>query len=146
MNSRSFFDKQEARRRQSWWFLALGAVWMGLMGFMVVVGHVEFVNTLARDLGRAFLEVDPVARLRVAWWGAGVAVGVWALVALVLYVNSGRVIPKLIGARAADDFQARAFAEIAEEVGIASGTPVHTIRWYVLDTPAQNAFACGRSP
>lgn len=145
-SSRSFFEEQTRRRRQTWFFLGLGAVWMGLMGFMVVAGHVEFVNTLGRELDRTFSGVDPVAGVRLAGWGAGVAVGVWALVALVLYLNSSRVIPKFVGARTADESDERVLAKVAEEVAIASGTFASAVRWYVLENPAQNAFACGRSP
>ncbi|BCW93133.1 MAG: hypothetical protein KatS3mg007_1027 [Thermoanaerobaculum sp.] len=147
MNRRSFFEEQWLRRRQTRLFLGLGAVWMGLMGFMVVVCHVEFFNTLGRYLDPASVrEVGPRGAVRLAWWGAGVAVGLWGLVAVVLYLRSGRVIPRLVGAHGADALDKKALAEIAEEVEIASGTSAQALRWYVLETPAQNAFACGRSP
>ena len=147
MPSRSFFEEQELRRRLTWFFLALGAVWMALMGFMVVVGHVEFVNSVGRQLDpRAFRGINPQDAARSGWWGAAIAVAVWALVALGLYLRSNRLIPRLVGAHRANTSEERLLAEKVEEMAIASGTVGPTLRFYVLETSEKNAFACGRSP
>ena len=77
---------------------------------------------------------------------SGLAVGAWALVALVFVAAASRVLPLLMGAHTATGVDEKALANVAEEIPVAaeklSGSKV---RWYVLEASAPNAFACGRS-
>ncbi len=145
MEALSLFGEQTRRRRQTWFFVALGVVWMALLGHLIVGAHIAFFMALQpTSRSAAALPTDSGALL----WGlvaAAVAVVLWASVAATLLRSASRVVPALLGARQAAGVDERTLAAVAEEMAVASGEPAGATRWYVLESSARNAFACGRS-
>ena len=136
--SRSFFDEQTRRRRQTYFFIALGIVWMAIMASLIVDAHAGLLIQLNGKI--------PLATIR-QWciMSSAIAVGLWVLVALVLLTSASRVLPLLVGAHIAQDMDKQVLGNVAEEIAIAAGESLSGVRWYVLESSDQNAFACGRS-
>ena len=134
--TRSFFDEQARRRRQTYFFVALGVVWMAIMGSLVVAAH----ESLLRQMMVSHAEIRQWCMV-----ASGIAVGLWGLVALVLLLWASRVLPVLMGARPATGLDKRTLANVTEEISLGAGETPEKVRWYVLEIASPNAFACGRS-
>lgn len=134
--ARSFFDEQARRTRQSYFFVALGVVWMAILGCLIVAVHESLFRQMA------------VPHESIRQWcltGSVLAVGLWALAELVLLTTATRVLPLLVGAHIASGMDERVLANVAQEMPIAAGESAANVHWYILETSAPNAFACGRS-
>lgn len=147
MTERSMFEEERRRRLDTGLFWLLGFVWMGLLGFLIAVAHLDFLNFLARSAVEVRLPaLDPADLARWGSRGAAVVVALWAGLAALFYFRSSRIIQKLVGARCADPASDRRVRQLAEEVFVASGVAGQRVRLFLWETPALNAFACGRSP
>ena len=135
---RSFFDEQTRRQRQTYFFVTLGIVWMAIMGCLIVDAHASLFRQLD-----ARIPQDTVRQWCIIT--SSVAVGLWGLVAIVLLTSASRVLPLLVGARIAKGMDKQVLGNVVEEIGIAAEESTSNIQWYILETPIQNAFACGRS-
>lgn len=147
MARRSLFEEELQHRRGTVFFWGLGLVWMGLLGFLIAVAHLDFLNFLARSAVELRLPaLDPAVVARWGSWGAAVAVVLWAGLAALFYFRSSGILPRLVGANPADPGSDRRLWRLAEEVFAAAGVAGQRINLFVWETPARNAFACGRSP
>ena len=135
---RSCFDEQARRRRQTFFFLVLGIVWMALMGLLIVGVHVSLLRLME------FAVPSEVLR-RYYIVASCLGVGIWITITLVLFLSARRVLPLLVGARPAAGIDEQVLANVAEEMQIAAGESASLVMWYVLESPARNAFACGGS-
>ncbi len=133
---RSFFDEQDRHRRQTWFFVVLGVIWMALMGCLIMAVHESLLLHFVASK-EAIREWSIIA--------STVAVAVWAIVAAILYTSASHVLPLVMGARKASDFEENRLSNVAQEVFIAAEEPQAKVKWYILETSACNAFACGRS-
>jgi len=135
---KSFFDEQNRRRKQTYFYVTLGLIWMVIMGCLLVDVHAslfrQFDARIPQDEVRQWCMIV-----------SGITVGLWGLVAIVLLTSSSRVLPLVIGAHVARETDKRVLENVLEEVKIASEEADANIRWHILETPIQNAFACGRS-
>lgn len=143
---RPFFEEQRRRRRQTWFFVGLGVLWVAMLGFFIFAAHLAFWASL--DPSHAMPARQTIRQCLLA---AGIAVALWGLVASAFLWSAPRLLPRLVGAHAASDAEARQLASLAqgiENMAIASGCPAPEasgLRWYVLESEARNAFAVGRS-
>lgn len=134
--SKSFFDEQRRRKRQTYLFLGLGLVWMAIMGCLIVAVHESILRMMA---------VTPAEIRQWCLISTVAVVGVWALLAGVLLRWASRFLPLLMGARPADGVDERTLKQVTAEIPIAAGEFGGKLRWYVMETDVPNAFACGRS-
>jgi heat shock protein HtpX len=118
---------------------------MALLGHLIVAAHLAFFQIVQSLAGQANSVVAEAEARRWSLIAAGMAVGLWSLVSLVLLHSASKVVPRLVGARLAGQPDENTLASVAEEMAIASGEPVSTVQWYLLESSARNAFACGRS-
>jgi len=159
---RHFFGEQTRRRRMTLFFVILGVVWMGILGYLTVAAHVIFFA----KINSAFV----IAREDWREWcvvGAGICMGLWMLVTLLLFWSAQSLLPWFVGAhpakgedalklidamkqtyeglnaQASKDMDAQELANVAEETKILSGE-TH-LKWYILESPICNACAVGRS-
>lgn len=118
---------------------------MAILGHLIVGAHIAFFEVIQPFLGQppAIIGEDSIRQWSFA--AAAIAVSLWALVALILLRSASRVVPKVLGATRALGREEKELARVAEEIAIASGAPAGALRWYILETSAPNAFACGRS-
>lgn len=135
----SFFDEQSRRQKQTWFFLFLGLIWIILLGYLVAFVNVEFLRLLE------VLNLTSQELTRVYVYAVIISVLLWAVITIVLNFYSFSIFPRLVGAHKAGDNALKKLSRCVEEMAIASGEPASRIRWYVMDSPELNAFACGRS-
>ncbi len=77
-------------------------------------------------------------------YGAAGAVAFGGLYSGIAFATGDRMVLSLAGAKAADPDEDRELINIVDEMRIAAGLPMPKV--FVMDTPAMNAFATGRSP
>lgn len=140
--TRSFFGEQDRHRWRTWLFVALGVVWIVVLGMGVTVANIGMYSSIVASGGSA----PPV---RVSGWAlasaGGAATVLWALVVLGLYLGARRLIPRLLGARHASASDHLALDPAISSVALASGHSGAEPDLWVLETGAANAFACGSS-
>lgn len=78
------------------------------------------------------------------WFGATVALVVWAVLSLISFFSGDAAALYFSGAKEASSKDYRRLNNILDELTIASGLPRPKI--YVVETKAMNAFAVGRAP
>ncbi len=139
MEATSFFEEQGKRRWETLFFVLMGIVWMAIMGFLIVAVNIDFLRYVDLE------GIESVDIKSASTWGIAVAVSFWVLLTVVLYLSSQSVVPGLVGAKRAGGDDLKILAALGEEMALASGEGVPPARFYVLESPAQNAFACGRS-
>lgn len=143
MATMDFFGHQDRARRASnqlvgWFVLAVVGVTAGV--YFAAVATLQVA-----DSGGGWWQPEVL----LATAGATVCiVGLASLYKIGQLRSGGKAVAKLLGGRAVDpqtkDAKERTFANIVEEMSIASGTPMPAI--YVLDgEPGINAFAAGWS-
>lgn len=76
--------------------------------------------------------------------GAGLAVFIFAILAVTAYFNGSSIVLSMHGAREASVEEDRVLSNVVEEMAIASGMPKPKV--YVIDSAGLNAFAAGRNP
>ncbi|MGC8916591.1 MAG: M48 family metalloprotease [Thermoanaerobaculum sp.] len=123
--------------------MALGVAWMLLLGSLLVYAHVWVWEELPWVGNDRRVPAEPLRRWMLA--GGGVATLVWFLGALGVYARSHRLIPFLVGARPATGVEKEYLEDLLADVGLAAGVGSGLPALYVLESPAANAFACGRS-
>lgn len=135
---RSFFGEQRRRQRLTLFFVVLGLVWMVIMGCLLVDVHANLFRIFDAKISQ-----DTIRHWCLA--ASCVAVGLWGLVAVVLLTSGARVLPLLVGAHVARGIDKQVLENVVEEISIAAVEPTLNIRWHILESSSQNAFACGRS-
>lgn len=127
-------------------YLVLGTVWMAAMGFLVVAVNAVFFNNLSLMADEpVLLSLRPGGDgLAAAWWAAAAGVGLWLLVAGWMYVGSARAVPALLGAVRPDQATMGKVLQAVDEAELGSGSSGKGVRFFLLETQARNAFACGR--
>lgn len=135
----SFFDEQIKRHRQTWFFLIIGFLWIMLLGYLVVFMNVEFLQMI--DV----IELTPLQITRHCFYGVAITVFIWLGITIILIFQSPYIFPKIVGAKRATDAVGQKLKKCIEDMSLASGEASSEIKWYVMDSPALNAFACGRS-
>lgn len=135
----SFFDEQAVRRKQTWFFLLLGFIWTAFLGYLAVFVNIEFLNLIEVS------DLRSIQATKYYFYGAAVSVLIWAVVTTLLMFYSPSIFPKLVGSKNADDRAKLRLKRCLEEMALASGQSFQKIKCYIMNSPALNAFACGRS-
>lgn len=112
-----------SNRRRSFALISLMGVMLVLLGFAIGV-------SVSPDAG-------PI--------GAFIAVGVWFVMWLVAFSSGDSIVLGAAGAQRVEHEDAPQLFNIVEEMKIAAGLPAMP-EVYIVDDPAPNAFAVGRSP
>jgi heat shock protein HtpX len=112
-----------ANRRRSILLVITMAVLLGAMGY--AVGHL-------------FLNGDPIA-------GIALALILWGLLAVVSLQSGDSILLSIAGARKITKADHPTLYNVVEEMTIAAGLPKMPAI-YIIDDPAPNAFATGRTP
>jgi Zn-dependent protease with chaperone function len=165
----SFFDAQARHRRASWWFTALAAVTVALMGvplsavispllYALAVVVLDVVNLVVRvpDLLAAFASHDSGSTAHATLGPAQVAV----VAAFVLVPGSVLLLLSWVGVRGlfrragtggtvaalgarepSGELEERQLVNVVAEMAVAAGVPVPAVR--VLDSPVANAGVVG---
>jgi heat shock protein HtpX len=133
----NLFAQQAANRRKSRWIIACFITFFAWLGF-----GADFIYWMASRNGRARLPIQPGIPV------VGVILTVVA-VALVFYIkrHGAEKVLWATGARRVVEPQTdaeRRFANVAEEMAIASGMPMPGL--WIVDDPDPNAFATGDKP
>ncbi|NMC44911.1 MAG: M48 family metalloprotease, partial [candidate division Zixibacteria bacterium] len=77
--------------------------------------------------------------------GIAVALGLWMLLSLISYFGGDSIMLGVSGAREITRDMHPQLYNVVEEMKIASGLPAMP-KVYIIDSPAPNAFATGRTP
>ena len=140
MEATSFFEEQSKRQWQTLFFVLLGIIWMTIMGFLMVIVNVDFLQDVMDLEGLGYINIRSASI-----WGMVAAVSLWVLITIILYLSSQSVIPGIVGAKRAGGDDLKVLAALGDEMALACGESFSPSSFYVLDSPAQNAMACGRS-
>ncbi|MGC8893124.1 MAG: M48 family metalloprotease [Candidatus Saccharicenans sp.] len=91
------------------------------------------------------LNLTPVQITRNCFYGVVITVFIWLGITIILNFHSTSLFPKIVGAKRATDEIGQKLKKCIEDMSLASGEAFSKIKWYIMDSSALNAFACGRS-
>jgi len=145
INTLSLFEEQRKNRKRTGLFLLIGITWIGSLGFWGTFAQL-FLLTL---IPAAFTDYQyhPWHSQMFRWsiWGAIAALLLWIAISSILFFQSGRAFPRIVGARRAAHEDAMRLRRLLNSVALAAGNPDHNLRLFVWETSGVNAFAAGRS-
>jgi len=105
---------------------------------MLVIAMAFVLAALGYAIGHLFLSGE-------GWSGLALAVILWAVLAAVTYASGDSIVLALSRARRIEKQHHPVLYNIVEEMTIAAGLP-QMPAIYIIDDPAPNAFATGRTP
>lgn len=144
--SRSVFEEQRSNNRRTTVFMALTTVWMACLGFWTAFLQAFVLATLAALLGAHPAWASSAENAH--YWGqlgAAGALGLWIVVAAVLYARSGKVLPAFVDAHIPTGSDAQRIDRAVARLKYASGNPRANLRVQIWETDTPNAFAAGSS-
>jgi len=114
METTSFFEEQSKRQWQTLFFVLLGIIWMTIMGFLMVIVNVDFLQDVMDLEGLGYINIRSASI-----WGMVAAVSLWVLITIILYLSSQSVIPGIVGAKRAGGDDLKVLETLRDKMALA---------------------------